>query len=129
MNNMTIVGNLGQEPELRFTQAGKAVISFSVGTTHLKGADKQKETTWHECVAFGEEAENIAASFHKGSRVIVIGRLERTSYEKNGQKQHRTQIVVNEAALSVRYDPATSEKGERTPQTNTAPQYGDDAPF
>lgn len=135
MNQATIVGNVGQEPELRFTPQGKAVINFSVGTTHLKGADKTKETTWHDCVAFGTEAENIAASFHKGSRVVIIGRLEKSSYDKNGTKMYRYQMIVNEAALSIKYDTATAEKTTGQPvqkisSNPVAPNYGDeDEPF
>ena len=127
MNNIHIVGNIGQEPELRFSQAGKAVLSFSVGTTMLKGADKEKETTWHDCVAFGPEAENIAASCPKGTRVIVIGRLEKTSYEKDGKKNYRVQIIANEVGVSVKYDVAVSERGTQ-PAKGTV-QYGTDEPF
>jgi len=127
MNQSTVIGNLGKDPELRFTPQGKAIANFSVGTTHLKGADKNKETTWHDCVAFGTEAENIAASFHKGDRVVIVGRLEKSSYEKNGEKVYRYQVIVNEAALSIKYDVAVKEKGGTAPaKTATAPDYGDD---
>jgi single-strand DNA-binding protein len=130
MNQATIIGNIGKDPELRFTPQGKAIANFSVGTTHLKGVDKEKETTWHDCVAFGTEAENIAASFHKGDRVIVVGRLEKSSYEKNGQKVYRFQMIVNEAGLSIKYDVAVKEKGAPTQAKNaSAPNYGDEEPF
>ena len=127
MNNITIVGNIGQEPELRYTQAGKAVLSFSVGTSMLKGADKTKETTWHDCIAFGEEAENIAASCKKGTRVIVVGRIEKTSYEKDGKKNYRVQIVANEVGVSIKYDTATSERS--TQPSKATVQYGPEEPF
>jgi single-strand DNA-binding protein len=127
MNNITIVGNIGKDPEMRFTQAGKAVVSFSVGTTHLKGADKEKETTWHDCIAFGTEGENIAASCPKGTRVVVVGRLEKTSHEKDGKKNYRVQVVANEVAVSIKYDVATIDKGGQPAQGQV--QYGTEEPF
>jgi single-strand DNA-binding protein len=103
MNNITIVGRLGRDPELRYATSGNAVAEFSVAVTR-KPKDKEEETVWFECVAFGEQAENYCASFTKGSRVIVIGRVEIKDYtSKDGVAKKKTQIVVDEAGLSSRW--------------------------
>jgi single-strand DNA-binding protein len=102
MNTITIVGRLGQDPEMRFTKDGKGVAEWSVATTRKIG-DKE-ETTWHRCVAFGDSAEHYVASFAKGRRVIVVGRLSIKEFDKkDGTKGSRTEILVDEAALSARY--------------------------
>lgn len=102
MNTITIVGRLGQDPELRFTKDGKNVVEFSVATTRKIG--EREETVWHRCVAFGESGEHYVSSFAKGRRVIVIGRLSTKDFEKkDGTKGTRTEIIVDEAGLSSRY--------------------------
>jgi single-strand DNA-binding protein len=102
MNTITIVGRLGQDPEMRFTKDGKAVAEWSVATTRKIG-DKE-ETVWHRCVAFGDNAEHYAGSFSKGRRVIVIGRLSIKEFDKkDGTKGSRTEIIVDEAGLSARF--------------------------
>lgn len=102
MNTITIVGRLGQDPELRYTKDGKSVVEFSVATTRKIG--DREETVWHRCVAFGESGEHYVSSFGKGKRVIVIGRLSTKEFEKkDGTKGSRTEIVVDEAGLSARF--------------------------
>lgn len=103
MNHIYIAGRLGRDPELRFATSGTAVAEFSVAVTR-RPKDKEEETVWFECVAFGEQAENYCAAFTKGSRVIVIGRIEIKEYtSKDGVEKKKTQIVVDEAGLSSRW--------------------------
>lgn len=102
MNSITITGRVGRDPELRFTTAGKAIANFSVAVT--RKAKDEEETTWFDCVAFGEQAEHYCASFPKGSRVIVIGRFEIKDYQnKDGEARKKHQIIVDEAGLSARW--------------------------
>lgn len=102
MNSITIVGRLGQDPELRYTKDGKGIVEFSVATTRKIG--DREETVWHRCVAFGESGEHYVSSFTKGKRVIVIGRLSTKEFEKkDGTKGSRTEIIVDEAGLSARF--------------------------
>lgn len=102
MNHVYIVGRIGRDPELRFATSGNAVANFSVAVTRKPNG--QEETTWFDCVSFGEQAENYCADFVKGSRVIVIGRIEIKEYTgKDGVEKKKTQIVVDEAGLSSRW--------------------------
>ena len=102
MNHIYIVGRIGRDPELRFASSGNAVANFSVAVTRKPNG--QEETTWFDCVAFGEQAENYCNEFVKGSRVIVIGRIEIKEYTgKDGVEKKKTQIVVDEAGVSSRW--------------------------
>lgn len=102
-NNITVTGKLGKEPELRFTQSGKAVAEFSIADTY--GKDDKKKTTWHNCVAFGQLAENICATLRKGSTAIVSGRYEQDEYtKKDGTTGKTTKIIVDECGPSLRWD-------------------------
>lgn len=116
MNQISIVGNVGKDPELRVTQGGKQVASFSVATT--RGRDESKQTTWHNVVCFDEMAENVIEAVKKGSRVVVIGRQENSTFEgRDGQKRSKSEIVADEVCLSIRY-----RRESRTPERHDRPE-------
>jgi single-strand DNA-binding protein len=92
-NQATIVGNLGNDPKVTRTQAGKPIVSFSVATSE-KWKEETK-TTWHNVVVFSEGLCGIAEKFlKKGSKVLIQGKIVNDSYEKDGQKIYRSQIVL-----------------------------------
>ena len=102
MNTIVIHGNVGQEPEMRYTANQKAVITFSVGDTY--GKDDKKKTTWHNVTAFGSLAENIANSVRKGDTVVVVGRLEQDEFtNKEGKKVKTTKLIADEVGYSLRW--------------------------
>lgn len=108
MNNITIIGNLGSDPELSYTTAGKAKVKFSIADT--RKVNEVSETTWHRCVAWGKAAENIAAIFAKGNRVIVTGRYKTDEYKtKTGEKMTRMEVLVDDAGLSLRFEIPTDD--------------------
>ena len=111
MNNITIVGNAGKPVELTFSQGGMAVGTFTVATT--SGKDDKKVTVWHNVTVFGQMAEFVAGSVEKGSRVIVVGKLDISSYEKDGQKKFTTKILADEVGLTCRFNAILVDK---TPQ-------------
>ncbi len=97
VNKVIIIGRLGRDPELRFTQGGQAVANFSVATTeHWKGKDgeKNEKTEWHRIVAWGKTAEFCGEYLKKGRQVYVEGRLQTREWEKDGQKRSTTEIVA-----------------------------------
>lgn len=98
VNKAILIGNLGQDPELRYTPGGKAVCSFSLATTERwTGQDGQKNesTTWHNIVAWGRQAEVIKEYLSKGRQVYIEGRIDNRSYEdKEGVKKYRSEVVV-----------------------------------
>lgn len=103
MNHITVVGNMGRDPELSYTTGGKAKVRFSVADT--REYNGEKETTWHRCVAWGKTAENIASAFSKGQRVIVSGRYKMDEYtDKNNEKKVNFELLVDDCGHSIRFD-------------------------
>lgn len=102
MNTITIVGNVGKDPELKYSAGGKAIVKFTVADT--RGKDDQKETIWHNVVCFDEMAENVADQVSKGSRLVIQGRLSERKYQdKNGQDNLWREIVADEVSVSLRW--------------------------
>ena len=98
LNKVMLIGNLGRDPEIRYSQQGLAVVNFSVATseqwTDKNTGDKQEKTEWHNVVAFGKPAETLEKYLSKGSQVYIEGKLQTNTYEKEGQTHYSTKIVV-----------------------------------
>ena len=98
VNKAILIGNLGKDPELRYTPSGKAVTTFSLATTERwTGQDGQKSesTTWHNIVAWGRQAEVIKEYLSKGRQVYIEGRIVNRSYDdKEGNKRYISEVVV-----------------------------------
>ncbi len=93
VNRVTLIGNLGTDPEMKMTKTGKAVVNFSLATQGFK----DEETTWHKIIAWDKTAETCAKFLTKGKQVYVEGRIQNRSYEnKEGVKTYVTEIVANE---------------------------------
>ncbi len=103
LNKVMIIGNVGREPELRFTAAGKPVTSFSVAVsrrwTDSKG-QRREETEWFNVVAWANLAEICSDFLYKGCQVYVEGRLQTRHWDNDsGQRQFRTDVVANEVTI------------------------------
>jgi single-strand DNA-binding protein len=110
---MTVVGNLTGDPELRFTQAGTAMLTGSIADNrrYQVNGEWQEETSYVNFVAWRELAENGAASLTKGMRVVVTGRLQQRTWEdKDGNKRTSYDLVVDEIAPSLRFATASVTK-------------------
>jgi single-strand DNA-binding protein len=129
MNKAFIFGNLGRDPELRTTAAGKPVCTLSVATTCW---NVEKETTeWHNVVVWDKQANYVADRAHKGTKVLVEGRIVTRSYQdKTGTQRQTTEIVASSVVVvdgikkpvaDVAGEPAAPEKKE--------PLNGSDIPF
>jgi len=99
INRAILIGNLGADPETRFTQAGSPVTNFRIATSE-KWKDKQsgqaqERTEWHSIVAFGRLAEIAGEYLRKGSKVFVEGALRTSSWESDGQTRYKTEIIVS----------------------------------
>ncbi len=100
VNKAIIVGNLGKDPEVRYTQGGQPVANFTVATNE-KWTDKssgqlQERTEWHRIVVWGKQAEHCGQYLKKGRSVYVEGRIQTREWtNKEGQKQYTTEIVAN----------------------------------
>jgi len=98
INQVFLFGNLGAEPELRTTPSG-SVLKFNLATNQSwldKDKVKQEKTEWHTVKVFGKRGEALAKVLHKGSKLFIQGRIEHSSYEKDGQKKYATDIVAQE---------------------------------
>jgi single-strand DNA-binding protein len=116
---ITVVGNLTDDPELRFTPSGAAVANFTVASTP-RFLDKQTnewkdgDALFLRCSIWRQAAENVAESLQRGARVIVQGRLKQRSYEtKEGEKRTVYEVDVDEVGPSLRYATAKVIKGQR----------------
>jgi single-strand DNA-binding protein len=116
---LTIIGNLTNDPELRFTPSGAAVANFTVASTprmfdRQANEWKDGETLFMRCSVWRDAAENVAESLQRGSRVIVTGRLKSRSYEtKEGEKRTVVELEVDELGPSLRYATAKVNKTSR----------------
>ena len=140
-NNITVIGNLTGEPELRYTQGGTAMLTGSIADNrrYQVNGEWQEETSYVNFVAWRELAENAAATLSKGMRVVVTGRLQQRSYEdKDGNKRSAFDIVVDDIAPSLRFATATVAKTTKAGDTTAprpsapapqAPAYVDEEPF
>ena len=98
VNKAIIVGNLGKDPEVRFTPSGRAVAKFSVATTEKwtdQQGQKQEKTEWHNIVVWGKQAEICGQYLSKGRQVYIEGRITNRSYDdKDGNKRYITEIIA-----------------------------------
>jgi single-strand DNA-binding protein len=99
VNKVMILGNLGQDPEVRYTASGMAVCTMNVATTDVrtdKAGQRQENTEWHRVIVWNKQAENCGKYLKKGRSVFVEGRLQTRSWDdKNGQKRYTTEIVAS----------------------------------
>jgi single-strand DNA-binding protein len=99
LNRVLLIGNLGQDPEKRFTPSGQPVTTFSIATTERwkdrTSGQQQERTEWHRIVVWGQQAENCAQYLSKGRPVFVEGRLQTRQWEdKEGAKRTTTEVIA-----------------------------------
>ncbi len=103
LNRVMLIGNLGRDPEMRYTPSGKPVTSFSLAVSRnwvSADGERHDETEWFNVVAWGNLAEICNQHLSKGQKVYVEGRLQTRSWEdENGQKHFRTEVVANEMVI------------------------------
>ncbi len=131
INKAMVFGNLTRDPEMRALPSGQQVCSFSLATNYTyKGKDgnRVEKSDFHNIVVFGAQAENSAKYLKKGASAYVEGRLQTQSWEKDGVKQYRTEIVADR----VQFGPRTGESSaggstprqeSKAPETSGAPEY------
>lgn len=103
INKVIIVGNLGNDPEVRYMPSGGAVANVSVATTDTwtdkQSGQKQERTEWHRVVFFNRLAEIVGEYLRKGSQVYIEGRLQTRKWEKDGIERYSTEIVANDMQM------------------------------
>ena len=116
-NTITVTGNLTRDPELRFTQGGRAVANFRIASSRRfqMNNEWQETTSFFDVVAWAELGENAAASLSKGARVIVTGRIDQRDFEtREGEKRTVFEITADEIGPSLRWATAQVERTDRS---------------
>jgi single-strand DNA-binding protein len=99
VNKAILIGNLGRDPEIRYTQSGMAVANFSIATSESwndrESGQKQERTEWHRIVVFGKQGENCGKYLSKGSKVYIEGRIQTRKWaDREGNDRYTTEIVA-----------------------------------
>ncbi len=145
-NNVTLVGNVTRDPELRYTASGQAMAKFGLAVNrrwqNRQTQAWEESTSFFNVVAWQEMAENIGESVQKGARIIVTGRLEQRSWEQDGDKRSVVEVVADEVGPSLRWATATIVRNERRGGEGSSggaplarepmgggPSYDDEEPF
>ena len=148
VNKVILIGNLGNDPEIRYTAGGAAVANISLATAESwkdkESGEKQERTEWHRVVFFGRLAEIVGEYLRKGSQVYVEGRLQTRKWQdkKDGTDRYSTEIVASDMQMlggrsggSANFDsPPPAQKEAGTPgaePASAAPEndFDDDIPF
>lgn len=116
-NTITLVGNATRDPELRYTTSGRGVATFglAVNRRYQANGEWQEVTSFFDVTAWGTLGENVAECVTKGTRLVVVGRLEQRSWDtQDGDKRSKVEVVADEIGPSLRWAQATIERVSRT---------------
>ena len=102
-NTVTVSGNVVRDPELRFTNNNKAVCEFTVAWNQMARDGQEKKAHFFDCVAWEKMAESVSETARRGQRVTVTGRLNFESWEKDGQKRNKVNLVVEDVGMSLKF--------------------------
>jgi single-strand DNA-binding protein len=129
LNRVMLIGNLGADAELR-GGPDSSVLRLRLATTETylerRTNERKERTDWHSVVIFGKRAEALARSLTKGTRLFVEGRLQTSSYEKDGQKHYKTEIVATNVLFA---GGSTREVATSTQHAEQSSQSDEDIPF
>jgi single-strand DNA-binding protein len=135
MNKAMVIGNLGNDPEIRYTQKGAAVATFSIATTERwKDADgvQQEHTEWHKIVAWKGLAEICGDHLKKGSKVYIEGKMQTRKWEENGNIRYTTEIIAKSMEMlgGKNFDKETaSSSATHGNNGDNPPLPGEEVPF
>ncbi len=139
INKAILIGNLGRDPEVRYTADGRAVANFSIATSerwkNKDTGDMQERTEWHRIVAFGKLGEICGEYLSKGKQVYIEGRIQTRSWEQDGVTKYTTEIVASEMKMlgargpSDTYKPPGDTDAYSGPEPSIPNKEDDDIPF
>lgn len=139
INKVILIGNLGADPEIRYTQSGTPVVNFRIATTERwknQDGQQQEQTEWHHIVAWRRLAEICGEYLSKGSRVYIEGKLQTRKWQdQNGNDRYTTEIVANEMKMlsprgtSSSGDSFSGNGGYNDFPPEPPPGTGEDVPF
>ena len=126
VNKVILIGNLGGDPEIRYTNSGTAVATITLATSESwkdQGGQRQERTEWHRCVFYKRQAEIAGEYLKKGSKVYLEGKLRTREWQdQQGQKHYTTEIIVEEMQMLTGRDVANGQQSRPTPNQPPANQ-------
>lgn len=141
VNKVILIGNLGKDPEVRYTASGRALARFPIATSDVwndADGNRQERTEWHNIIVWGKQGETCAQYLAKGRQVFVEGAIRSRSFDdKNGNKRYVTEIVAQRVRFlggggGTRVAPEAEEQPPAEPSTGGGPPpppLDDDVPF
>jgi single-strand DNA-binding protein len=133
LNKVTLIGNLGKDPELKYTNSGVAVATFSLATSDSwkdQEGNMQERTEWHNIVAWRKLAEICGQYLKKGSQVYIEGKIQTRSYEKDGVKKYMTEIIADQLLMLGGGGRQQADSSEAPmPEQAPMPSKDEDLPF
>jgi len=132
LNKVMLIGRLGKDPELKYTEKGTAYCNFSIATDESykdENGNKVERTEWHNIIAWRKLAEICQQYLKKGSKIYCEGKLQTDSYEKDGIKRYSTKIVMTDMTMLDSKGSADKVSDDTTKVTDTASGEEDDLPF
>jgi len=131
MNQIIIVGNLGNDPEIKHFEGDNMVANFNVAVAerYKKGTEVVETTEWFRCVAWNKTAKFIETHTRKGNKVLITGKMKSREYEKDGVKRYITEIHVDRIDQLTWPEKTEEFARQSSPSPTSIPQGGDDLPF
>ena len=133
INSVAISGNLTRDPEVRRTQTGMVIVSFGVAVNERR--ENRQTGQWEDypnfvdCTMFGSRAEKVAQYLSKGSKVAVLGKLRYSSWERDGQKRSKLEVIVDDIEFLSKQQQPRQQPAQQQAQFVEATVYDDDCPF
>lgn len=132
INKAILIGNLGADPEVRYTQTGTAVANFNIAVTETwtKDGEKHEKTEWLRIVAFARLGEICGEYLKKGSKVYIEGKIQTRSWDdKDGVKRYTTEIIAREMKMLSPKNNSGGGNNRQEEPPMPEQNYGDDVPF
>jgi single-strand DNA-binding protein len=132
VNKVLLIGHLGRDPEVRYTQSGTAVSNLSLATTNRikRGGEYEDVTEWHKIVAWGKLAEICGEYLQKGSKIYVEGRLQTRKWEdREGVDRYVTEVVVSDMVMLDSRNQGASQSSNNSKLSDHSQTEDDDVPF
>jgi len=126
LNEIKLLGNMTAAPEIKQITAGNSVANFSIATNrrYKQGDEWKSEVTYHNIVVWGTQAERLADYAKKGTRIMVAGRINNRSWEKDGVKQYRTEIIADNIYLINGYNDTRAQQPQQPQQPDQSTNNG-----
>ena len=124
LNKVMLIGNLGKDPEVKYTPSGLQIAKFTVATTDSVKKDDswENKTEWHNIVSFGKSAEFVGKHLKKGATVYLEGRIQTSSWDDdNGVKKYKTEIIADSVKSLIKKEASDQSASQQPEQANDLP--------